>query len=230
MSKYPAFFIEQKGSTMSAAFCSKCGKKLIAGDAFCSRCGAPVQTDQDGFRRSDGAQSVITPQTDLIRCKDCGREISPRAPVCPYCGISNRSFLFRKLDWGFEWKSSITIGSIPLIHIAVGRSGGRLRVAKGIIAIGQFAIGLITIAQFGIGILFGFGQFILGFTAVAQFAMAVLFGLGQFATGYTAIGQFAVGYYVLAQAGFGAHVWRQGFRDPTAVEYFKQLWNWLGAQ
>jgi hypothetical protein len=104
---------------------------------------------------------------------------------------------------------------------------GRLLVARGVVAIGQFAVGLITVAQFGIGVLFGLGQFVGGFAAVGQFALGLFFGLGQFATGLTAIGQIAAGWYVLAQAGWGAHVWSDRVRDPEAVRHFMQLWDVL---
>ena len=97
--------------------------------------------------------------------------------------------------------------------------------AKGIIAVGQFAVGLITFAQVGIGLLFGFGQCIFGFTAVAQVAFGLYFGLGQISTGWTAIGQICFGYYVLAQVGYGAHLWTQSVKDPEAIRYFHQLWE-----
>ena len=117
----------------------------------------------------------------------------------------------------------------PIVHIAFGRTAdNKLRVAKGVIAIGQFAIGLITIAQFGVGFLFGFGQFIVGFTAIAQFAIAAYFGLGQFATGYTAIGQIAFGHFVLAQIGMGTHVWSTKIHDPAALKYFHDLLSQIG--
>jgi hypothetical protein len=98
-----------------------------------------------------------------------------------------------------------------------------MRVAKGVIAIGQFGIGLITFAQFGVGILFGFGQFIVGLTGLAQFAITGLCGIGQVATGYIAVGQFALGYYTLAQVGFAKYIWSAGMKDPEAVEFFQQV-------
>jgi hypothetical protein len=132
-----------------------------------------------------------------------------------------------RLCYGFEWRSRAELFGWPLIHIAFGRSKQteKLLVAKGIIAIGQFAIGIITIAQFGIGILFGFGQFIAGFIAIAQFALGICFGLGQFATGFTAIGQLAFGRYVLAQIGFGDYVWSVKIKDAIAIEHFHNLWD-----
>lgn len=159
----------------------------------------------------------------MIQCRKCQREISDEVSVCPYCGVpspANREYL----GTGFEWKSKITIYGYPLIHIAVGKdANGKLRVAKGIIAIGQFGIGLITIAQFGVGILFGLGQFIFGLTTIAQFAIGILFGLGQFATGYIAIGQIAFGWYVLCQFGFAKYIWSPKIKDPQAIEFFRQL-------
>jgi len=126
---------------------------------------------------------------------------------------------------GFQWRTEAEILGWPLVSIAFGRNKqtGKLLVAKGILAIGQFAIGLITIAQFGVGLLFAFGQFTAGWLAIGQFAVGVYFGLGQFATGATAIGQFAIGEYVLAQLGYGKYVWSTKIKDPEAIEHFRNL-------
>lgn len=130
---------------------------------------------------------------------------------------------------GFEWQSQATFHGWPLIHIAFGKDAhGKLRVAKGWIAIGQFAIGLITIAQFGIGILFGFGQFIIGLSAIAQFAFAAFLGIGQFATGYYAIGQIVLAYYGIAQTGFTTYLWSSHRKDPEAKEAFIYLAKQIG--
>lgn len=121
-------------------------------------------------------------------------------------------------------RPTATYLGLPLVHIAWGQDEhGRRRVAKGIIAIGQFGVGVITIAQLGIGVLFGFGQLVVGLTAVAQVAITALFGLGQIATGYVAIGQFALGYYVLAQFGYGQFLWTTVQQDPEAVEFFRSI-------
>ena len=91
----------------------------------------------------------------LTTCRECGAEVSDQARTCLRCGAPQPAIP----AWsgtGFEWKSSRTYGGYPLVHIAFGRdSRGKLRVAKGVIAIGQFALGLITVAQFGVGLLFG---------------------------------------------------------------------------
>ena len=168
----------------------------------------------------------------LTECPECGARISEKAAVCPKCGYpmkpaADLTLITRRFMRGFEWKSKTEILGWPLIHIAIGRNKetGRLMMAKGIIAIGQFAIGVITIAQFGIGILFGLGQFVGGILAVGQFALGVYFGLGQFATGITAIGQFAFGWYIRAQIGYGKYIWSTQIKDPQAIEYFCDLWQ-----
>lgn len=131
---------------------------------------------------------------------------------------------------GFEWRSSQTVLGYPLVHVAFGKDArGKWRVAKGIIAIGQFAVGLITVAQFGVGFLFGLGQFMVGYTALAQVAVAVYLGVGQVAVGYAAVGQVVVAHYGIAQAGWASHLWTPGHPDPEALAYFRQLLETLRA-
>lgn len=161
----------------------------------------------------------------LTACRECGREVSPKAPACPHCGAPRPGDPDWR-GWGFEWKSERSFLGYPLIHIAVGKdSRGRWRVAKGVIAIGQFAVGAVTVAQFGVGLLFGSGQFILGLTALAQFAGGLLLGVGQLATGYVAVGQAVLGYYGLAQTGLAEFLWSPGRKDPEAVAFFRELWE-----
>ncbi len=177
----------------------------------------------------------------LNPCPECGRDVSEHAQACPNCGYpfkegpepntiaTHGGRIVRA--WGFEWRTKAEVFGWPLVHVAIGRDPQtlKLRVARGIVAIGQFGVGLVTIAQFGVGLLFAFGQVVGGNIAVGQIAIGVLFGLGQFAIGLTAIGQFALGRHVLAQIGFGKHVWTSGRRDPEAVRHFRALWQNLKA-
>ncbi|HSV73964.1 MAG TPA: hypothetical protein VLH79_09410 [Chthonomonadales bacterium] len=137
----------------------------------------------------------------LTPCRVCRREISRAAAFCPHCGAQFPARA-KWSGWGYEWKSKAHLGKWPLVHVAFGRDEqGRLRVAKGVIAIGQFAIGGITIAQFGVGLVGGFGQFIAaplalaqfaaGLVAVGQFAIGIFYGAGMVATGLKAVGPWA---------------------------------------
>ncbi len=130
---------------------------------------------------------------------------------------------------GFEWRTEAEFYGYPLICVAVGRSDkGSMRVARGWVAVGQFAVGAVTFAQFGAGLVFGLGQFMASPVAVGQFALGIIFGLGQFATGYAAVGQIAFGYYVICQSGFGWHAIKPGYQDPRAVEFFARWAQQLG--
>ena len=139
----------------------------------------------------------------LTACRACRREVSREAMACPHCGAP---FPARQTwrGWGYEWKSKKTLLGYPLVHVAFGRDAdGRLRVAKGVIAVGQFAKGGLVIAQFGIGAVAGIGQFVvapiaigqfaLGIVAVGQFGIGLLAGLGMIATGVWAKGMAVLG-------------------------------------
>jgi hypothetical protein len=165
----------------------------------------------------------------LTTCRECHKQVSTEAGACPHCGVPQPANPAWKGP-GYEWRSQMEIIGFPLIHIAFGRDEkGRRRVAKGVIAIGQFGVGLITVAQVGVGILFGLGQVMFGLTAVAQVAITALFAVGQIAVGYAAIGQIAVGVYALAQFGVAEYLWSAEQRDPAAVEFFENLWEQIRA-
>jgi len=116
---------------------------------------------------------------EMKNCRECQREISDQAMVCPHCGAPYPAK--ENWDgWGFEYKSKATIAGLPLLHISFKYKPNRVPVpAKGIIAIGQFACGVFTLSQFGVGLV-----------SVSQFTIA----------GY-ALAQFAVAYKLIAQIG-----------------------------
>ena len=144
-----------------------------------------------------------------------------------------------------EFKSHSRWMGMPLAHYTFGKcpETGRRICAKGVIAVGCFAKGIVAIGLLSAGLVavgaisiglivfgwislaavFGFGQVATGIVAVGQFAIAVYFALGQFAVGYIAIGQVAFGKYVLAQIGFGEHVYSMARKDAEAIEFFKTL-------
>jgi hypothetical protein len=163
----------------------------------------------------------------LSPCRECGADVSDQARACPRCGAPQPA----NPAWsgtGFEWQSTRAYGGYPLVHIAFGKDRrGKRRVAKGVIAIGQYALGLVTVAQFGVGLVFGFGQFIFGTAVLAQFAGGLAVGVGQFATGYVAVGQFVLAYYGLGQIGLAQFLWSPSRKDGEAVRYFLSWWDYL---
>ena len=136
-----------------------------------------------------------------------------------------------------EFRSHAVFLGLPLIHYTRGKNPqtGKRVVAKGIIAVGRLAVGflalgqaslgLIALGQLAVGILFGLGQASTGLAAVGQAALALSFAAGQLAMGSTALGQIALGDYVLAQIGFGDHVWSTSQADPEAQAHFHHLFN-----
>lgn len=104
-------------------------------------------------------------------CRCCNHKVSEQAIACPQCGAPYPA----KPDWdgwGFEYKSKAQLFNLPLLHIAFKYRPNRTPVvARGVLAIGQFAVGVISIAQFGIGF-FSISQFTIAAFAVAQFALA----------------------------------------------------------
>jgi hypothetical protein len=134
-----------------------------------------------------------------------------------------------------EFRTHRRMFGMPLLHYTAGicpETGARTvargvvgvgRVATGVLAIGQAAFGLVAVGQVAVGLGFGLGQAAAGALALGQLGMGVVFGVGQIATGYVAVGQLAVGAYVLAQVGFGTHLWTPEHADPEAVQFFQGL-------
>ena len=134
-----------------------------------------------------------------------------------------------------EYRTNAEFLGLPLVHITRGRSPetGRRVTAKGVIAIGRFAMGILAIGQVAFGMIaigqlamsafLGIGQLSVGTLAVGQGAIGILFGLGQGANGFVAIGQFGYGTYVLAQLGLGEHVIDTNGVDPAARQFFDQF-------
>ena len=123
-------------------------------------------------------------------CRECQREVSEQAIVCPNCGAPQPAK--EKWDgWGYEYKSEATLFGLPLLHISFKYRPNRVPVpAKGVIAIGQFAVGIFTLSQFGVGIVsvsqftiagYALAQFALAYSLVAQFGIYIDKGIGQFA-------------------------------------------------
>lgn len=113
-------------------------------------------------------------------CRECRHEVSEQAMACPHCGAPCPAR--DKWDgWGFEYKSGLQFLGLPLLHISFKYRPNRVPVvARGVIAIGQFACGMVTISQFGIGVV-----------SISQFTIAG-FALAQFAAAYSLIAQMGI--------------------------------------
>lgn len=113
-------------------------------------------------------------------CRECQREISEQAIACPQCGAPFPARA-RWDGWGYEYKSRFTLAGLPLVHVSFKYRPNRAPVvARGVIAVGQFACGIVCISQFGIGLV-----------CISQFALAG-FAVAQFAAAYKLIAQLGI--------------------------------------
>ena len=125
----------------------------------------------------------------MTPCRTCKQPVSTDALACPACGAPYPA----KPKWdgyGFEYKSEATLFGWPLVHISFKYRPNRVPVvARGVIAIGQFACGGFTLSQFGIGLVsisqftiagFALAQFALAYRLIAQIGLYLDNGQGQF--------------------------------------------------
>ena len=113
-------------------------------------------------------------------CRECTHQISEYAFACPQCGAPYPARTAWD-GWGYEYKSKITIAGLPLVHVSFKyRPNLRPVVARGVIAIGQFACGVVCIAQFSVGLL-----------SISQFAVAA-YAVAQFAAAYSLVAQVGI--------------------------------------
>ena len=101
-----------------------------------------------------------------------------------------------RFGYGYEYKSSATIGRWPLVHVCAGLDPTTLRprVAKGVIAIGDIAVGIVAIGGLACG-LFTVGGASLGLLlAIGGAALGPGVSVGGLAVGSIAIGGAAVGF------------------------------------
>ncbi len=164
----------------------------------------------------------------LTNCPECHRSISDKAVTCPHCGFPLRSSESLPSGGGligaysYEYKSSMTIFGMPLVHIVYGPAfGGGLKPAKGFIAIGNIAIGVISIGGFSIGILSiaGIG---LGVICLGGMALGLLGAAGGMAIGYIAVGGVAIGVYAIGGLSIGTHTIHN---SPELQEILRNLFR-----
>jgi hypothetical protein len=165
----------------------------------------------------------------FINCPECGRSVSDKAQACPGCGYPFKPSAALPpgapawLYGAYEYKSKATIFGMPLVHIVSGMApGGRLKPAKGFIAIGNIAIGIIAVGGAAVGVLCFAGVGI-GLISFAGLAIGLGAAFGGLAVGYIAAGGIAIGIYAVGGLTYGAHTL---YNDPQFREYLRSLFNW----
>ncbi len=106
-----------------------------------------------------------------------------------------------KIRTEYEYKSEKTIGSIPLVHINMGKGK---RTAKGVLAIGNKAYGLIAIGGIAGG-LFSLGFISLGLISLGVFALSILFSMGILSLAPVSFGCFAIGFFAIGGVSIGIY-------------------------
>ncbi len=104
----------------------------------------------------------------------------------------------------YEYRSARTVFGLPLVHIAFSGSakGERMRLASGIIAIGDMAIGAVAIGGFCFGGI-TFGGMCGGLVSFGGIALGLLAAMGGFPLGGFAVGGIAFGLAAFASIAFG---------------------------
>jgi hypothetical protein len=134
---------------------------------------------------------------------------------------------------GVRRRSAATFAGLPLYDLAWGPDLERNEIrghAKGIIAIGDFAIGVLALGGIARGIVaigglaiggLSLGGLSVGLGAIGGLAIGGL-ALGGGAIGGAAIGGGAIGRYACGGGALGEHVIGPLERDPLAIEFFER--------
>lgn len=130
---------------------------------------------------------------------------------------------YHRAYYDYEFKSKRTVMGLPLVHINIGHG---LRVARGIIAIGNIAVGVISLGALALGVL-SFGALAVGVAAFAGLAIgglaaggfaAGLLAFGGCAIGIVAVGGSAVGVYSIGGMAIASKIAVGGYaRAPVAI-------------
>ena len=159
-------------------------------------------------------------------CRECVARQTPRL-VCTACDARGSVLGYGWGGWyGYEYKSSTTIGGWPLIHVCAGIDPVtiRPRVAMGVVAIGNIAIGGLAVGGLACGLLTVGGASIGLLLAVGGAALGLGVSVGGLAVGSIAIGGAAVGFvYAIGGGAFGPAV-IDGRHCDEAARAFARRW------
>lgn len=155
-------------------------------------------------------------------CRECVGCDVPRL-ICRSCT--------QRVVLGFEYRSPISIGAWPLVHIctALDPATMRPRVAKGVLAIGNVAVGGCAIGGVALD-LAAIGGLSVGFLmAWGGAAVGLGVSVGGLAIGSVAVGGAAVGFVYAVGGGALAPAIIDGRRcDPAALEFMRRWLGFLG--
>ena len=139
------------------------------------------------------------------------------------------------LNWhrGLDYKSKATLFGLPVLHVTSGLNPetGRVRVSRGIIAIGGIAQGVVAcggVAMGGIAFgglslgIFAYGGLAIGLLALGGLALGLLGALGGGAAAPIAVGGLAAGVFAKGGLALGRHTVDALHQDPAAVKFFGQ--------
>ena len=114
--------------------------------------------------------------------------VTGREPPAPAAQTTIVNHYYQR--WRYEYKSRRTLFGLPLVHIRLGDRG--VGMARGIFAVGNYALGVVTL-----------GGFSFGLVSVGGLSFGLLFALGGWAVGGLAVGGFAVGLIALGGGAVG---------------------------
>lgn len=121
---------------------------------------------------------------------------------------AEKEVVYVNVNLHYEYKSRLTVFGIPLVHINFGRG---MYKAKGIIAIGNFAVGLFSMGLLSAGLI-SIGTASLGLLAFGGLALGGL-AIGGAALGIFAIGGLAVGVYAAGGCALAARIAVGGYAN-----------------
>jgi tRNA A-37 threonylcarbamoyl transferase component Bud32 len=132
---------------------------------------------------------------------------------------------------GLDYKSKATLFGLPLVHVASGTdpATGRVRVARGIIAIGGVAQGVVAFGGVAFGVfsfgglalgVFCYGGCGLGLVVFAGLAVGLLAAAGGLAIAPIALGGEAIGWMAYGGRAIGTHRLDPMTADPVAQRFF----------
>ncbi len=164
---------------------------------------------RDVLRRMGDAESMARDLSDTLyddKARVIGELVRARAEI-------------RHMS-GYEYKSQSTLFGLPLVHVNLTRNyrprGAGVRVAKGILAIGDVSIGVVSMGGVALGGIC-FGGVSLGLFSFAGLAIGLLLAIGGGAVGMFALGGLAVGLYSFGGIAVAARIAVGGIAHATVA-------------